>query len=398
MNLPEACDSGGHDTAGARAQATSTLPANKSTRTQYEQSARHHSAELRGLDAATTYRYRVGSDSAGWSSWYTFTTATAGLSPYSFLYFGDAQNGLGDVWPEVAQRAYDHSPDAVLSLHAGDMINNANDNTEWAQWFAAQGDDVRNRNVITTPGNHEYKGDDNIEQYRAHFEYPLNGPEGRYEDVWYTDYQGVRFVSLNANVIVGIDQMLWMWQVLENNPNKWTVVTFHQPLFSGSTGRDNPGIRLLWTPILEHFNVDLVLQGHDHVYARGHKNDRINADGTHSGPVYAVSVSGSKSYDLAPFDDNIWTWSGATRQVAAQQMSTFQRIEVEQDRLVYRSYVGRLGLEPQPGTIKVGDLLDGFTITKGANGKKVVSNEVPDEVSNTPIPGKPFDIIGAITK
>lgn len=366
---------------------TRRIAAQGSTQGLSRGSGRHHTATLTGLVPGTTYRYRVGHESGGWSDWYEFTTPREGLVPWRFLYFGDAQNSLDDVWPQVAQQAYAHYPDAELSLHAGDMINNADSEEEWAQWFAAQGSDVRTRNVITTPGNHEYTGDPLLREYRAHFGYPGNGPLTRDEDVWSTDYQGVRFVSLNANVLVGLDQIAWLDRTLAQNPNKWTVVTFHQPLYSGSEGRDNPGIRAAWQPILERHDVDLVLQGHDHVYARGHVTAREHEDGSHSGPVYVVSVAGGKYYDLAPADDNVWTGNGATRAVAAQQISTYQSIEVDRDRLIYRSHVGRLADQPQPAGLEVGDTLDAFTITKGDDGPKRVDEGVETTITAEPVQG-----------
>ncbi|EOM76752.1 hypothetical protein DW322_07335 [Rhodococcus rhodnii] len=343
----------------------------ESVRPQPWSSARHHTAVLDGLDPAATCRYRVGSDTGEWSQWYEFTTAADGFAPWEFLYFGDAQNGLGEVWPAVAQRAYAEHPDAGLSLHSGDLINDADDDAQWSDWFDAQGDEVRTRNVITTPGNHEYSGDPLLTQYRAHFGYPDTGPVFRCEDAWYADYQGVRFVSLNANVLTGVDQRGWLDRVLGENPQPWTVVTFHQPVFSGAEGRNNPGIRASWLPILEKHDVDLVLQGHDHVYARGHVSDRDNGDGSHSGPVYVVSSAGSKYYDLAPDDANNWTANGATRAVAAEQISTYQTVRVEQDRLVYHSHVARVGDDPTPADAAVGDVLDSVTITRGPDGKRV---------------------------
>lgn len=377
---------------------TGSITSRRRFRTSFQREALHHSVTLIGLEPATQYTYRVGSDTTGWSDWYEFTTASKIPSPFSFLYFGDAQNGLDDVWPQVAQASYSQFPDAALSLHAGDMINNSDRDEEWAQWFAAQGDVIRTRNVLTTIGNHEYKGDGTLEQYRAHFAYPGNGLFYRDSELWFTDYQDVRFISLNANVLVGIDQVLWLRHVLENNPNTWTVVTFHQPVFSGSTGRDNFNIRLTWQPILEEFNVDLVLQGHDHVYARGHMGHHENVDGTHGGPVYVVAVAGSKSYDLALDGDNVWTHNGAVRQVAAEQMSTYQHIEVDRNRLTYRSIVGRVGEDPQPGGLTLGDTLDGFTITKAGRGQKIVTNEVPDLVASTVVPGTPYDIVDELVK
>ena len=51
----------------------------------------HHSATIEGLNAGTTYVYRVG-DGETWSEWLEFTTATTEVGGFSFLVQGDAQN------------------------------------------------------------------------------------------------------------------------------------------------------------------------------------------------------------------------------------------------------------------------------------------------------------------
>ena len=71
------------------------------------------------------------------SRWSRFTTATATETPWEFLYFGDAQKGLTDVWPNVAAAAYASAPDAKVTIAAGDMINDSNKDAQWAEWFAA---------------------------------------------------------------------------------------------------------------------------------------------------------------------------------------------------------------------------------------------------------------------
>ncbi|MFM8215573.1 MAG: fibronectin type III domain-containing protein, partial [Pirellula sp.] len=45
------------------------------------------------LQPATKYAYRVG-DGVNWSEWFQFRTASTQPEPFSFVYFGDAQNDL----------------------------------------------------------------------------------------------------------------------------------------------------------------------------------------------------------------------------------------------------------------------------------------------------------------
>ena len=65
---------------------------------------------------------------------------------------------------------------------------------------------------------------------------------------------------------------------------------FHQPVFK-ATSRRNDDIQILaYRDILEQHNVDLVLNGHDHAYARGHMASNETEAGV-NGPVYLVALS-----------------------------------------------------------------------------------------------------------
>jgi 3',5'-cyclic AMP phosphodiesterase CpdA len=83
----------------------------------------------------------------------------------------------------------------------------------------------------------------------------------------------------------------------EKQPNKWTVITFHHPIFSPKTTRDNKRMRETFKPLFDQYKVDLVLQGHDHTYARGMVNIPMKEQGAQSGTMYVVSVSGPKMTD-----------------------------------------------------------------------------------------------------
>src|SRR5690606_40830927 len=78
--------------------------------------------------------------------------------------------------------------------------------------------------------------------------------------------------------------------LLSHNPNKWTCVVFHHPIFSTKTTRDNKRMRETFKPLFDRYKVDLVLQGHDHTYARGMKKDRKSTrlNSSHVKISYAV--------------------------------------------------------------------------------------------------------------
>ena len=53
--------------------------------------AHYHSVTFKNLQPDTLYAYRVG-DGVNWTEYYHFKTASYEEEPFSFIYFGDAQN------------------------------------------------------------------------------------------------------------------------------------------------------------------------------------------------------------------------------------------------------------------------------------------------------------------
>jgi hypothetical protein len=370
------------------AKASSTVSATSTTFTaDLGYGVREHSATLTGLEPATTYLYRVG-DGDTWSEWLEFETASDELDPFSFVMQGDAQNDIKSYVSRTFRAATEARPYAKAVLHAGDLIDTDDSEAEWGEWFGAAGWTNGSMNVIASVGNHEYyPGPELAEHWAAQFQYPLNGPkttsriEQLYaENVYYTDYQGVRFIALNSNFPGDPEafaaQTAWLESVLADNPNKWTVVTFHHPVFSVSSGRDNVAIRDAWLPLFEQYDVDLVLQGHDHAYGRGNlaANEADLPAGTtaarsNRGPVYLVSVAGPKYYVLDPTDDNNWTDNHAHLRTSLANTQLYQLVDVTSGELHVESWNVS------------GKMVDGFTITKDDAGKKLVTTDTTPRAS-----------------
>jgi 3',5'-cyclic AMP phosphodiesterase CpdA len=147
--------------------------------------------------------------------------------------------------------------------------------------------------------------------WSRHFLLPAEGPalEEERSQSYYLDYEDVRFILVDVNVFANRDfeadakqrvkekQLVWVNQVLNQNPNRWPIVVQHQTMYSIAKSRDYAEMREALAPLYEKYGFDLVLQGHDHAYARTRKiaADRI-ADPLSPGVVYAISVSGAKMY------------------------------------------------------------------------------------------------------
>lgn len=314
----------------------------------------HHSAVLPDLIADTLYAYRVG-DGVVWGEWSQFRTAKASPAPFRFLYFGDPQNGIREYCTRVFRAGYAKAPDSAFYLIAGDMVTTTIADNLWGELFHALAVFAPNLPGLNTPGNHDYGqfviGGRKVRTasplYRAHFTQPENGPVGLEETTYYVDYQGVRLITLNGNERLE-DQVAWLDQLLARNPNRWTIVLMHQPVYSTGKSRDNPKLRAALLPVYDKHAVDLVLQGHDHSYGRTFKlrgGQRVAED--ERGTVYCVSMSGPKFYPVNP-------QHAALMARIDTGVQLFQVISVEADKLRYESWT------------VTGELHDAFELTKPA--------------------------------
>ncbi|HRO45173.1 metallophosphoesterase family protein [Agriterribacter sp.] len=323
--------------------------------------ASYHSAVFSGLRPGTRYMYRVGNGDY-MSEWFHVKTAGNTGEPFSFIYMGDVQMGMRTFWPGVIREAYTKMPDAKLILYAGDIVNRGRNDHEWGELFYGGSFIHSTIPGMMSPGNHEHA--DNAEGvneltalWRPQFTLPENGPAGLEETCYYTDVQGVRFISLNSQAIwFGGDgmqkQINWLENILSNNPNQWTCVVFHHPVYSVKSNRDNKNLRENFQPIFNKYKVDLVLQGHDHAYGRGMQKIPMPDNSGTSPTMYVVSMSGSKMYA-----DDKPEWADKS----GGHLQLYQLITINGKKLSYRSYT------------VAGELFDAFDLVKrkGKNNKLI---------------------------
>lgn len=298
----------------------------------------HHAVVFESLVPDTLYVFRVGIEGR-WSEWSQFKTACSGQVSFTFVYFGDPQEEIKSKCSRIFRAAYKKAPNANFWLFVGDLVDNGGKDEEWEELFDALGWIPRTTPLILLPGNHEYPdkrfvyGADYklFSLWRPHFTLPENGPAGLEETVYYIDYQGVRLVMLNGNERLE-DQARWLDGILSENPQLWTIVAIHQPMYSTGKRRNNSMLRQLFATIFDKHSVDLVLQGHDHSYSRTYKiKNGIRVDPNKQGTVYVISVSGPKSYPINTLHHNLMEKTGNGRQL-------FQVISVNSARLKYESF------------------------------------------------------------
>lgn len=331
----------------------------------------YHSVTFEDLKPDTLYVYRVGDGGENWSEWIQFRTAKTDYAQTQFVYFGDAQNDVLSHWSRVIRQAYQTAPDASFAIHAGDLINRAHRDYEWAQWFKAGSFIHSQWTAIPVVGNHEVSSVAERQrrslsiQWQPQFTLPVEedlAPE-LHETVYTVDYQDVRIIVLNSNYRMG-EQTEYLEKQLKDSDAKWKIITCHHSVFAPAKGRNFQFARDNWKPLLDKYGVDLVLNGHDHTYARGHIPVR-SSDGNESGnigTIYVTSVSGPKMYELDAEQMAEYSVDGYVPDKSAEQTQFFQVITIEDDTLSYVAYT------------VLGEEYDRATITKDfTTGEKVLA-------------------------
>ena len=269
-----------------------------------------HEATLIGLTPNTKYEYRVGYGTDRRSDWYRLETA--GASVYDVLIYPDSQSGDYSQWEEIVKSSALRNPRTALYISMGDLVDNGEHAYQWRTWLNSIKPLSANVPLATTLGNHEmYTLDWKMREpyaYLNYFAVPPNGNETFNRRYYSYDFGDVHYVVLDT-MLYEINhednhdthhpdlydvQVQWLRQDLMANTKKWTVVLMHRDPFqyafdrSGvnrAVGFDDEGV--LFMPIFDEFNVDLVLSAHLHSYRnRGHVR---NFDRDASGPLYILT-------------------------------------------------------------------------------------------------------------
>ncbi len=313
--------------------------------------ANQHSCMIDNLEPGKEYLYRVGTKDY-WSEWFEFKTPANDDKPFSFIYFGDPQANLKSEWSRVVRKSYNYVPDCSFMLYGGDIINRANRDTEWNEWFIAGSYIFSSVPQVLTPGNHDYDGPTLDSHWKYQFTQPQNGPAKVKGTCFAIDYKDLKLISLDSAVEEELEdengealqtQKVWLDSVLAANTKKWIIVTTHLPFYSPKASRDNVQLRKHFQPILEKYNVDLVLNGHDHSYGRGMASDFSDTPSI----MYVVSVSGPKLYDAG---DKDWM------QKSGGNLQLFQQITIDNNMLIFKAFSAD------------GNLFDQFTLKRRKDG------------------------------
>ncbi len=285
-----------------------------------------HKITLSNLERNTKYYYAIGNTDL----WFTqpdndhhfYTWPDSGITDKTQVWIiGDfGKNNTNQQKVKNAYQNYIKDKKTDLWIWLGDNAYSNGTDQEYQEKVFNIYEQLSYLPFLTTPGNHDYNSICPIPcnqnpyhhsgTYYDVIEAPQNGelggiPSG--SELYYSfDYNNIHFISLNSELGSPLNPNYdWIGSSSANNANNspmmqwlkqdlnyakarkvdWIIVYFHQPPYTkGSHDSDAlfeiymRAMRKNYLPVLEQYNVDLVICGHSHVYERSYLLNGFYAD------------------------------------------------------------------------------------------------------------------------
>ena len=274
-----------------------------------------YTANLSGLTLGRDYTYWLclTNQPSAASRTRTFTLAEKGES-LSFFLLGDPQiiesdrNDNIQALDQTLAAALSIQPEPSFLISLGDQVNSEDSMLEYDAFVRAAS--FKSIPLAAICGNHDTSGP---------FA-PYLGPTFMTES---NNYSFVRdnalFIAIDSNNRDFDAQKQFVRDAIAAQPARWVFVLMHHGLYSAGPHSDSNTIDSLreeYAPFFTEMDIDAVLSGHDHIYARSHlmkdalpvsaQDDAIGATLTkkRGETLYltATSSTGSKHYKITSDD------------------------------------------------------------------------------------------------
>ena len=242
------------------------------------QKARIHEVHVCGVDAGTTYYYKVGGP-GHWSAVYDVATGPkpGAAPPFRFAVLGDSRDDP-TAFAAIEQKLVSEAPD--FQIFTGDAVHTGVNQTDWDAFFEASSGTFHAQDAMAripfmpVNGNHENL----VINYFAQFALPGTMSQGEVADSegeeWYSfNYANAHFVMLDDQPTGSALDAETQWLAndlakVDRNRTPWLFAVHHKPTYTASNHSPDLDARKAWQPIYDQYKVDFVLNGHNHVYER----------------------------------------------------------------------------------------------------------------------------------
>ena len=230
------------------------------------------------LTAGERYFYRMGDpETQNWSNIGTFVTSD-GESDFTFIDLTDSQSqniSEAELSAATMSKALATIPSAEFLMHNGDVVEHGDREQDWIDLLNSAQSSLLATTIAPVAGNH----DQATNAFVDHF--ALEAPNGQKtaKGAYYSfDYNDAHFAMLNTNEdgaqSVSDAQIEWLREDVTQARERgaeWIIVTMHKGMYTTANHLDDGDIiamRDALVPLIDELDIDLVLQGHDHVMSR----------------------------------------------------------------------------------------------------------------------------------
>jgi 3',5'-cyclic AMP phosphodiesterase CpdA len=192
---------------------------------------------------------------------------------------------------EATAKLLDAIPGTVFT--AGDNVQAVGAMEEFRQCFDPTWGRHKTR-MQPSPGNHDYATAGGA----AYFEY-FGGIAGSPGASYYSyDLGSWHIISLDSNIAAGpgSPQLEWLAKDLKTAWTQCTLAYFHHPLFTSGPNGPNVAVQDMWR-VLYARGVDVIVNGHDHLYERFRLQDPDGQpDSAHGIREFIAGTGGAPLY------------------------------------------------------------------------------------------------------
>jgi len=334
-----------------------------------------HKVTVTGLLPGWSYQYAVSSDGINWSVAYDFKIPAAD-GPFKFAVIADPQlhtsswdkfnryspkggDKTVEGWKETLQKIVDAGVSFIAS--GGDQVDTTGNKPdggkeeEYTDFFAPDG--LRSLPFAPVPGNH-----DRHLIYNYHYNWPGQKTIDSQTTKWgnsidsernyYYLYNRILFVVLDtapypnskaeAEPFIDLfDKVITEAKTANEGKYDWLIVQHHKSTASVAVHLADTDIQYYveagFERIMSEQNVDFVLAGHDHVYARsyplqGKDNGQVSVPDTTKGgntitnpgnPIYLTFTTGSGLKYYSVFVDKQFNYENADPQLYVKNNTVY---------------------------------------------------------------------------
>ncbi len=278
-----------------------------------------YSIVLKDLKPGTKYFYEVIIKDNKYRS--SFVTAPKDSeTKIKFMVYGDHRTYPQNHDSLAASMVQEFKKDAFFQsfiISSGDIVGKGKKESHWQREFF----DPNLKNIrhlyshiplLPVEGNHNY-GQKGL--LRKYFPYPFHAGE-----YWSFDYGPAHIFMFDLyleNDEAMEKELEYFEQDMKNTNKKWKILALHEPGWTAGGHSNSKFVQEKIQPICEKYNINLVLAGHNHYYARASVN-RVQHITTGGG--------GAPLYDFKKDQPNI---------VKAAKTLHYCKVEIENDRLSF---------------------------------------------------------------